>query len=137
MLDGVRAGATIRRVLAALLARNGEIAAVGASSTVPPLPVGSVPAISRPPARTNARSSTGFTPIEAIAIGTSNGAACLGRDARVGRIAVGKQADLLAVNGNAAATIGDVRNIELVFKRGVGFDPVTLVDSVRGRAGIW
>ena len=37
----------------------------------------------------------GFTPLEAIAIGTLNGATYLGRDARVGSIAVGKQADLV------------------------------------------
>ena len=37
----------------------------------------------------------GFTPLEAIAIGTANGAKYLGRDARVGTIAVGKQADLV------------------------------------------
>ena len=37
----------------------------------------------------------GFTPLEAIRIGTLNGAKYLGRDARVGTIAVGKQADLV------------------------------------------
>jgi hypothetical protein len=41
------------------------------------------------------------------------------------------------VGGNPAATIADMRNVETVFKRGVGFDPVKLVDSVRGRAGSW
>ena len=79
----------------------------------------------------------GFTPLEAIAISTLNGATYLGRERRVGSIAVGKQADLVVVGGNPAATIADVRNVETVFKRGVGFDPVKLVDSVRGRAGIW
>ena len=42
----------------------------------------------------------GFTPLEAIAIGTLNGAKYLGRDARVGTIAVGKQADLVVINGD-------------------------------------
>ena len=37
----------------------------------------------------------GFTPLEAIRIGTLNGARYLGRDARVGSIAPGKQADLV------------------------------------------
>lgn len=79
----------------------------------------------------------GFTPLEAIAIGTANGAKYLGRDNRIGTIAVGKQADLVVVNGDPSASIGDVRNVETVFKQGVGFDPAKLVESVRGKAGLW
>jgi imidazolonepropionase-like amidohydrolase len=79
----------------------------------------------------------GFSPLEAISIGTSNGATYLGRDARVGTLAVGKQADLVVVNGDPSTTIGDVRNVEVVFKQGVGFDPAKLVESVRGKAGLW
>jgi enamidase len=79
----------------------------------------------------------GFTPLEAIAIGTRNGARYLGRESRIGTIAVGKQADLIVVKGNPAAAIGDVRNVETVFKGGVGFDPAKLVASVTGRVGLW
>jgi enamidase len=79
----------------------------------------------------------GFTPLEAIAIGTSNGAAYLGRAARIGAVAAGKQADLVVVNGDPSVNIADVRNVEIVFKQGVGFDPAKLVDSVRGKAGLW
>jgi enamidase len=79
----------------------------------------------------------GFTPLEAIAIGTSNGAAYLGRAARIGAVAAGKQADLVVVNGDPSVKIADVRNVEIVFKQGVGFDPAKLVDSVRGKAGLW
>ncbi|HET7219126.1 MAG TPA: amidohydrolase family protein [Vicinamibacterales bacterium] len=79
----------------------------------------------------------GFTPLEAITIATLNGAKYLRRDARVGSVAAGKQADLVVLNGNPAAAIADVRNVEIVFKRGVGFDPVKLVESVKGRVGIW
>ncbi len=79
----------------------------------------------------------GFTPLEAIAIGTSNGARFLGRDARIGTLVAGKQADLVIVNGDPSSSIADVRNVELVFKQGVGFDPAKLIDSVRGRAGLW
>ena len=53
----------------------------------------------------------GFTPLEAIRIGTLNGARYLGRDARVGSIAVGKQADLVVIDGNPATTIGDIRKV--------------------------
>jgi imidazolonepropionase-like amidohydrolase len=79
----------------------------------------------------------GFTPLEAISIGTLNGARFLGREAKVGTIAVGKQADLVVVNGDPSATIGDVRNVEIVFKQGIGFDPAKLIDSVKGKVGLW
>ena len=79
----------------------------------------------------------GFTPVEAISIGTLNGAKYMGRDARIGSIAVGKQADLVVVEGNPAATIADIRRVETVFKQGVGFDPAKLIESVRGQVGVW
>jgi enamidase len=75
----------------------------------------------------------GLTPIEAISIGTLNGAKYLGRDATIGTIAVGKQADLVVVKGDPSTNIRDVRNVEIVFWQGVGFDPSTLIDSVRGK----
>ena len=79
----------------------------------------------------------GFTPVQAISIGTLNGAKYLGRDARIGTIAVGKQADLVVVAGDPSTTIADVRRVETVFKNGVGYDPVKLIDSVKGQVGIW
>jgi len=79
----------------------------------------------------------GFTPVEAISIATLNGAKYMGRDARIGSIAIGKQADLVIVDGNPAATIADMRRVETVFKNGVGFDPAKLIESVRGQVGVW
>lgn len=79
----------------------------------------------------------GFTPVEAIQVATLNGAKYLGKDRRIGSIMVGHQADLVIVNGNPAANIADIRNVETVFKQGVGFDPAKLIDSVRGRVGLW
>jgi hypothetical protein len=79
----------------------------------------------------------GFTPVEAISIGTLNGAKYLGRDARIGSLAVGKQADLVVVAGDPSTTIADIRRVETVFKNGVGYDPVKLIDSVKGQVGIW
>jgi imidazolonepropionase-like amidohydrolase len=79
----------------------------------------------------------GFTPLEAIMIGTLNGAKYLGREERVGSIARGKQADLVVINGDPSKNIADVRHVETVFRQGVGFSPARLVDSVRGFVGIW
>jgi imidazolonepropionase-like amidohydrolase len=78
----------------------------------------------------------GFTPLEAIRIGTLNGATYLGRTS-VGAIAVGKQADLVVINGDPSRTIADVRKVETVFKQGIGFDPVKLIASVSGKVGLW
>jgi enamidase len=79
----------------------------------------------------------GFTPVEAISISTLNGAKYLQRDKLIGSLAAGKQADLVVINGNPAANISDIRNVETVFKQGVGYDPARLISSVSGRAGIW
>ena len=79
----------------------------------------------------------GFSPLEAISIGTLNGAKYLDRDARIGSIGVGKQADLVLVNGDPSTTISDVRKVDTVFRQGIGFDPAGLIKSVTGRVGLW
>ena len=79
----------------------------------------------------------GFTPLEAISISTLNGAKYLGREARVGTIAAGKQADLVVVNGDPSTTIADIRKVETVFRMGIGFDPAKLIASVSGKVGLW
>ena len=77
----------------------------------------------------------GFTPLEAIRIGTMNGATYLGLADRIGSIAAGKNADLFIVSGNPAAKIDDVENVVLVFKDGVGYQSAKLLQSVKGRYG--
>ena len=79
---------------------------------------------------------TGLTPLEAIKVTTLNGATYLGRAARVGSIAVGKQADLIVVNGDPSARISDIEKIETVFKNGIGFDSAKLFSSVKGQVGL-
>jgi imidazolonepropionase-like amidohydrolase len=80
---------------------------------------------------------SGFTPLEAIRIGTLNGATFLGRANRAGSIAAGKDADLVVIAGNPATRITDVRKVQIVFKQGVGYDPAKLVESVRGKVGLF
>jgi len=79
----------------------------------------------------------GLTPLEAIKAATMNGANYLGIGNRTGTLAAGKQADLLVINGDPSTRIADIRGVEIVFKRGVGFDPQKLIESVRGRVGIF
>jgi enamidase len=80
---------------------------------------------------------SGLTPLEAIKVCTMNGATFLGRAATVGSIAAGKQADLVVINGDPSARIEDVRNVSLVFKQGVGYDPAKLIASVKGKVGLF
>jgi len=79
----------------------------------------------------------GFTPLEAIRISTLNGATYLGRGQLTGSLEVGKLADLIVLDGNPASTISDMRKIVTVFRQGVGYDPQALIESVRGKAGLW
>jgi imidazolonepropionase-like amidohydrolase len=77
----------------------------------------------------------GFTPVEAIHIGTQNGARYLGRDAEIGTLAPGKRADLVLIKGDPSVNITEIRNVVLVFKDGVAYDSRKLVESVRGQVG--
>ena len=78
----------------------------------------------------------GFSPLEAIRIATLNGAQFLGLQASVGSIAVGKQADLVVLDGNPAQRIEDIERVVTVFKDGVGWDAAALVASVNGLVGL-
>ncbi len=78
----------------------------------------------------------GFTPEQAIQIMTSNGARILGFDKWVGTIQPGMQADLVVIAGDLVRTPADIRNTEIVFRRGIGFDAAKLRESVKGMVGL-
>jgi len=78
----------------------------------------------------------GFTPLEAIRIATANGAQFLGEQDRIGTIAPGKRADLVVIKGNPVQAIADIKNVETIFKDGIGYDSAKLIASVRGLVGI-
>lgn len=78
----------------------------------------------------------GFTPLEAIKIATRNGAIALGREKEIGSIEVGKEADLIVIDGDPSKNISDIRKVVWVFKDGVGFNSKRLFESVKGRVGI-
>ncbi len=75
---------------------------------------------------------SGFTAEQAIQIASANGAAFLGQADRIGTIAPGMQADLVAVRGSLTERIAAIRDVEVVFKSGVGFDPEALTRSEYG-----
>ena len=78
----------------------------------------------------------GLTPLEAIHVGTANGATYLGRQERIGTLALGKQADMVLIKGDPSKNIADIENVETVFKAGVGYDSKKLIDSARGQVGV-
>ena len=78
----------------------------------------------------------GFTPIQAIKIATLNGAKYLERDKTIGTIEVGKNADLVLIDGDPENNINDIRKTETVFKNGIGFDSKKIFDSVKGKVGM-
>ena len=75
----------------------------------------------------------GFTPLEAIKIATLNGAISLDRADTIGSIEVGKNADLMVINGKPDENIADIKKVETVFKDGVGYDSKAMIASAKGR----
>ena len=78
----------------------------------------------------------GFTPGEAVQVMTLNGARILGIEKEAGSIERGKQADLVVLRGNPAASAADIRNVVTVFRKGIGYDSAKLIGSVKGQIGI-
>lgn len=60
----------------------------------------------------------GMTPLEAIQAATRNGAQALGREKDVGAIAVGRLADIIAVNGDPLANVRELETVDAVVKGG-------------------
>lgn len=61
----------------------------------------------------------GMRPLDAITAGTMNGARLLGWDRRIGSLAPGKLADIVAVSGDPLADIGAMERVIFVMKNGV------------------
>ena len=78
----------------------------------------------------------GLTPLEAIQVATLNGAKYLEIEDELGTIEAGKIADLVIVKGNPASRIQALRNVEIVFKDGVGYDSAKLFASAKGLVGL-
>jgi imidazolonepropionase-like amidohydrolase len=79
----------------------------------------------------------GFTFSQAVKICSLNAAEYLGKEKEIGTIAIGKRADLVLINGDPEKEIKTVRNTEIVFKNGVGYDSKKLFESVNGKVGLY
>jgi imidazolonepropionase-like amidohydrolase len=73
----------------------------------------------------------GMTPAEALATATIDAARNVHADERTGSIAVGKEADLLLVDGDPEKNIGDLRHVDQVVLDGALLDG----DALRKEAG--
>ena len=73
----------------------------------------------------------GFTAQLAIQIMSANAAKLLGVDRQLGTLQPGKIADLVVVRADPASDLTAIRDIELVFKHGIGFDSAKVLAAVR------
>jgi imidazolonepropionase-like amidohydrolase len=78
----------------------------------------------------------GFTPEQAIQIMTLNGARILNEDSRLGSLVVGKDADLVVIQGDPVRAPADIYNVVTVFKDGLGYDSAKLRDAAKGKVGV-
>jgi imidazolonepropionase-like amidohydrolase len=60
----------------------------------------------------------GMTPMQAIQAATSNAAEALGREKDIGAIAVGRYADIIAVDGDPLANVRELESVDAVVKGG-------------------
>ena len=77
----------------------------------------------------------GWTPLEVIKMASIDGAKFLKIENTLGSIDLGKIADLLIVSGKPDQNIDDIKNVELVFRNGIGYDSKALRESVKGLVG--
>jgi len=78
----------------------------------------------------------GFSTPEVVQIMTLNGARILSIDEETGSIEAGKHADLVLIDGDLASDPALIRNVEIVFRDGVGFDSAAIIDSIEGTVGV-
>ena len=72
---------------------------------------------------------------QAVRVGTLNGARYLRRERDIGSIEPGKRADLILIDGDAAADPAALDRIVTVFKAGIGYDRQALLDLARSQVG--
>lgn len=65
-----------------------------------------------------------------LQMATLTSARVMGLDSTMGSIAVGKVADLVIVNGKPHERIADLRNVQLVFRAGRGYEPAKLTEQM-------
>jgi enamidase len=78
----------------------------------------------------------GFTTEQTVQIMSLNGAKILGVDGTLGSVEKGKIADLVVIRGDLTTDPALIRQMITIFKDGIGYDSVKMLESVKGRVGI-
>lgn len=78
----------------------------------------------------------GFTIEQVIEISTLNAAKYLHREQQIGSIEVGKNADLVLLNGDLSKDVKVIRDMPIVFKNGVGFDTEKIIATTKAVVGL-
>lgn len=73
----------------------------------------------------------GLTPLEVLRSATTNGAKALGLEGRTGAIKGGMLADLVILDADPLADIGNLARVHRTIKNGVMYDPEQLMESIR------
>jgi hypothetical protein len=77
-----------------------------------------------------ALAAAGLTPEQALRAAGVNAASALGLGLQLGRIAAGSLADLVIVDGDPLADIGDALNVVAVVRNGRFFSTIGLIDRI-------
>ena len=77
----------------------------------------------------------GWTPLQVIKMATIDAANFLKMQDELGSIDIGKNADLLIVSGKPDETMEDIKNVEIVFRNGIGYNSKALRERAKGLVG--
>ena len=73
----------------------------------------------------------GLTPLEVLRSATTNGAKALGLEGKAGDVAAGMLADLVILDADPLADVGNLARVYRTIKGGVVYDPEVLMESIR------
>ena len=74
---------------------------------------------------------SGMTPLEVLRSATVGGARAMGLEAQAGEVAAGRLADLVILDADPLADIGNLAKVHRTIKGGVVYDPEALMESIR------
>jgi imidazolonepropionase-like amidohydrolase len=74
---------------------------------------------------------SGLTPLQVLRSATFDGAKTMGLEGKVGEVEAGMLADLVILDGDPLADIGNLAKVYRTIKGGVVYDPEALMESIR------
>jgi imidazolonepropionase-like amidohydrolase len=74
---------------------------------------------------------SGLTPLEVLRSATVGGARTMGLESQAGEVAAGRLADLVILDADPLADIGNLAKVHRTIKGGVVYDPAELMESIR------